>query len=589
MECKKCGFEFEIVNNNYECPECQYWNGRTLKRKTTNVPSMQKVTEVESHNHNGVYEIYRLPDGTHGCTCLSFLFNRGTRTDGNGIITCKHIRDNIRSNGNGEGSKPVSVYQNNILKKFGVQSNGLTNDQAYFIINKLLETQGLRSTDLKKIVKSSVEELELIPFDTFGCEFELYFKDSVCDLNDFGRYITDKCNVTVVNESYNHSTRPHWKIVYDGSVSNYAPSGYFGCELVSRKQYGAKGIFEIFRVLKTITDNSKITKKCGFHIHVDFYKAPKQVIYEMLRVWNKIEPIFNFLVPDSRINNTFCKAFSVGVDEAAYYERIIKEERYGSVNRYKSINIVSLARYGTIEFRKPAGTTNPEKAVAQILFFLKLVEKVKKGATAEQFPERPEDFDKLLDFIGLKEDSIWLMARARQTLLERFAKFAGEKGNNKQISEQANPFNPLLLQGNNKRLDAYQSFVKQISEQANPFKPLLLVDDLGIYKKLPQAFVVSDSVAEKLREATCSSSIRNLRAGTTENAEVRVVKKGIEIGFRRATLKVTPEEISCTCSKFRELGNCGHIKYVAKGFDSYRNTLFFELRKRESVAIEESA
>jgi hypothetical protein len=570
MECKKCGYEFEIVNNNYECPECQHWNGRTLKRKAINVPSMQKVTEVESRNHNGVYEIYRLPDGTHGCTCLSFLFNRGTRTDGNGIITCKHIRDNIRSNGNGEGRKPVSVYQNNILKKFGVQSNGLTNDQAYFIINKLLEAQGLRSTDLKKIVKSAVDELELIPFDTFGCEFELYFKNSVCDLSDFGRYITDKCNVTVVNESYNHSTRPHWKIVYDGSVSNAAPSGYFGCELVSRKQYGAKGIFEIFRVLKAIADNSKITKNCGFHIHVDFYKAPKQVVFEMLRVWNKIEPIFNFLVPDSRINNTYCKAFSVGREDATYYKRIINEERYGSVDRYKSINIVSLARYGTIEFRKPAGTTNPEKAVAQILFFLKLVEKVKRGATAEQFPERPEDFDRLLDFIGLKEDSIWLLARARQTLLERFAKFAGEKGNNK-------------------RLDAYQSFVRQIAEQPNPFKPLLLVDDLGIYKKLPQAFAVSDSVAEKLREATYASSIRTLRTDTVKNAEVRVVKKGIEIGFGRATLKVTPEEISCTCSKFRELGNCGHIKYVAKGFDSYRNTLFFELRKRESVAIEESA
>jgi hypothetical protein len=570
MECKKCGYEFEVMNNNYECPECQHWNGRTLKRKAINVPSMQKVTEVESRNHNGVYEIYRLPDGTHGCTCLSFLFNRGTMVDNNGIITCKHIRSNAIHNGNGEGSKPVSVYQNNILKKFGVQSNGLTNDQAYFIINKLLEAQGLRSTDLKKIVKSSVDELELIPFDTFGCEFELYFKNSVCDLSDFGRYITDKCNVTVVNESYNHSTRPHWKIVYDGSVSNSAPSGYFGCELVSRKQYGAKGIFEIFRVLKTIADNSKITKNCGFHIHVDFYKAPKQVVFEMLRVWNKIEPIFNFLVPDSRINNTYCKAFSVGREDATYYKRIINEERYGSVDRYKSINIVSLARYGTIEFRKPAGTTNPEKAVAQILFFLKLVEKVKRGATAEQFPERPEDFDKLLDFIGLKEDSIWLLARARQTLLERFAKFAGEKGNNK-------------------RLDAYQSFVRQIAEQPNPFKPLLLVDDLGIYKKLPQAFAVSDSVAEKLREATYASSIRTLRTDTAENAEVRVVKKGIEIGFGRATLKVTPEEISCTCSKFRELGNCGHIKYVAKGFDSYRNTLFFELRKRESVAIEESA
>ena len=77
-------------------------------------------------------------------------------------------------------------------------------------------------------------------------------------------------------ETLNHDTRPHWKIVPDGSLSHrvthsdgleYNEAGF---EVVSPILSGFRGLLEVAKVVNTlVARGAKINNTCGLHVHVD--------------------------------------------------------------------------------------------------------------------------------------------------------------------------------------------------------------------------------------------------------------------------------------------------------------------------------
>jgi hypothetical protein len=201
----------------------------------------------------------------------------------------------------------------------------------------------------------------------FGIEIEatnVAMSDVASALNAVG--------ILCVVEGYNHATRNHWKVVSDCSIS-----GNQGFELVSPILQGENGLMQVALVGDTLERiGAKVNTSCGLHVHVDGRDLTVNSMSRICKMWLKYEDCFDSIVPASRRNNQFCRAIrskfaslEVAFDKLATatsiqgLTRIINSDGYSSSSRYHKLNLESMVRHGTVEFRQHSGTVNGLKMV----------------------------------------------------------------------------------------------------------------------------------------------------------------------------------------------------------------------------------
>lgn len=214
-----------------------------------------------------------------------------------------------------------------------------------------------------------MNNLPTITNRTFGIEMEFEGANI--------RTVADALNEVVEChfEGYTHRTTRHWKIVTDGSLPNYDTCG----EIVSPILQGVEGVEELRKVcdkLDTI-EGIKVTRRCGLHVHLgaaDLTVAEIQTIYER---YADYEAQIDLVMPRSRRGRSrWCDTIA---DNKNRVKRAKTKNRLASsCDRYYKINLVSLGRYGTIEFRQHSGTLNFDKIVNWLSFLMAFVEKSKK-------------------------------------------------------------------------------------------------------------------------------------------------------------------------------------------------------------------
>ena len=174
-------------------------------------------------------------------------------------------------------------------------------------------------------------------------------------------------------EDYNHATRSHWKIVRDGSVAVSPGMDSNACgELVSPPLVGEAGVEEVRKVLSALSAaGATVNKTCGLHVHVDANDLNAGQILSVVHRYAHFENEINAFMPLSRRNGRW--AMTVGGDYVANLVRNVN--RTGGLrlvalglNRYYAVNLVSYARYGTVEFRQHSGSVNANKVSSWIQF-----------------------------------------------------------------------------------------------------------------------------------------------------------------------------------------------------------------------------
>lgn len=172
-------------------------------------------------------------------------------------------------------------------------------------------------------------------------------------------------------EGYNHYTRSTWKCVHDGSVAN-------GGEIVSPILRGEEGIATLKTVLRTLSAGSfRISRDCGIHVHVGARDLSVDQIRTIVKRYAHNESVIDSMMPRSRreSNNTYCQSLSgvVGgrMDRASSNEALQSAMNY---DRYFKVNLMSIARHGTIEFRQHSGSLNASKVSNWVKFCLNFVE-----------------------------------------------------------------------------------------------------------------------------------------------------------------------------------------------------------------------
>lgn len=176
------------------------------------------------------------------------------------------------------------------------------------------------------------------------------------------------------DEGYGHrDSETAWKVVYDSSC---------GEEIVSPILSGDEGLEQIEKVCTVLNLlDCKVNKNCGLHVHLDARDlAPEQVI-KVVAGYARYEGLFDALQPESRRldNNGYCRSLRRMYQHRSKLGKFsledVRSEVFGN-DRYRKLNLESLSRHGTIEFRQHAGTINAEKIINWINLLMVFTEKV---------------------------------------------------------------------------------------------------------------------------------------------------------------------------------------------------------------------
>lgn len=180
-------------------------------------------------------------------------------------------------------------------------------------------------------------------------------------------------------EGYNHTTRNHWKLVTDASLT-----GNNTFELVSPVLEGEAGLKELEKVCWVLEFcDVKVNDSCGLHIHMDAADFDLQTWKNLALSYKHLERVIDSFMPQSRRQNYYCKGLSSisAVDIQAAQSINDLQAAFGN-NRYRKVNLEAYARHRTVEFRQHSGTTNFTKMENWVRFLNGLITFAKSGIAA---------------------------------------------------------------------------------------------------------------------------------------------------------------------------------------------------------------
>jgi hypothetical protein len=186
--------------------------------------------------------------------------------------------------------------------------------------------------------------------NTFGIELEL-----VGLTTRQSAQVLVRAGIEAHAETYNHNTRPHWKVVHDGSLR----TEYQGCataEVVSP-------ILNVtdFEQLRKVTNalkeaGARVNGSCGTHVHIGGFDLSPAKVFRGAQFWSLVQHMTDKLVAPSRRGDTRW-AKRLNADDMAR----IEGGRWSSMDRYRSFNVTPIDRIQTIEFRQHQGSLNATK------------------------------------------------------------------------------------------------------------------------------------------------------------------------------------------------------------------------------------
>jgi len=223
-----------------------------------------------------------------------------------------------------------------------------------------------------RVVEQVIAEFNFRFTRSFGVELEMFNvkRDRlVAELAAIG--------IECHDEYYNHSTRPYWKIVNDGSIV-----GNDALELVSPILHGEAGLAELKKVCDVLVRiGAKLNRSVGCHSH-----SSMEDIGEDITIWRNLfhnyatlEPLIDGFMPASRRGdaNTYCRSMRVAGWEAKIANATDlrgMEMAVTRASRYFKLNVQAFWRHKTAEFRQHGGTVEYQKIANWVLFTSRLIE-----------------------------------------------------------------------------------------------------------------------------------------------------------------------------------------------------------------------
>lgn len=167
-------------------------------------------------------------------------------------------------------------------------------------------------------------------------------------------------------QGYNHRVTRVWKLITDASVSRNSEGE--GMEAVSPILQGEEGYRQLATLLTAIVETGgKVDKSCGLHIHHDANDLTPAQVARLVGLYVSNQHLMDLMVAKSRRAGQayYCQPVTDG--EHNRIQETLKggsHVREGLVTRFKTINVMSYPKYGTVEIRQHQGTLSTAKITA---------------------------------------------------------------------------------------------------------------------------------------------------------------------------------------------------------------------------------
>jgi len=213
---------------------------------------------------------------------------------------------------------------------------------------------------------------------TFGIEIEM-----INMTPDRAAAVLQAAGINAHREGYNHTTRPYWKVVTDGSLRDNNMSNMNTCEVVSPILQGNEGLADTEKVCNALkAAGATVNKTCGLHVHIGASDLTVEVMKNVFTRYAVLENDIHTFLPKSRVDNLYARRCSLALTpefkSATTLERAIRAvgNAYGDqmYNRYSSVNLAAYLRHTTVEFRQHSGTVEFEKIKNWVEFTMSFVE-----------------------------------------------------------------------------------------------------------------------------------------------------------------------------------------------------------------------
>ncbi len=207
-----------------------------------------------------------------------------------------------------------------------------------------------------------------------------------------------------------------WIIEHDGSLK-----GQDNAEYVSRGALSRDGVVEALDLLEAgyVLNGSRVDEsiRAGIHVHLNVQDKTPLELMTFLTTYFILENYFVNWCGKGRVGNHFCLRAEDAEFLVNQLVKVGQTKDWRHVNtedvRYSAMNLLSLFKYGSVEFRSMQGTRNLKK----VLTWVDLILQLEKGA--KQFKNPREVIQGLSDFNGPENFSRFVMG----DMFKEFEKF----------------------------------------------------------------------------------------------------------------------------------------------------------------------
>tara|TARA_R110000851_G_scaffold274304_1_gene426922 strand:+ start:78 stop:821 length:744 start_codon:yes stop_codon:yes gene_type:complete len=139
-----------------------------------------------------------------------------------------------------------------------------------------------------------------------------------------------------------------------------------GAEYVLRSPLKGASLKRAVIEMTKLLDVEKFTQRCSTHIHIDVRDMNRVQRMNFITLYIMFERVLLSLVEENRVGNLFClPAFDSNSLEEVLYDVAIKNLELKDLSlegwKYSAINLASIGRLGSLEFRALHGTKDPKE------------------------------------------------------------------------------------------------------------------------------------------------------------------------------------------------------------------------------------
>lgn len=261
---------------------------------------------------------------------------------------------------------------------------------------------------------------------TVGIELEFFgvnYRSVVAGLKRAG--------INVEWETYTHRVTNGWKLVYDASVTSTGTGLSRGLELVS-PPLTTEAMRSQLKVICEVLNQmgAKVDKTCGVHVHHDVNDYTFKDFKNLFVAYDKHSQHIDEIMPITRRRgfqtersgiSKYCLPISADKLAEVQNAESIQDVTRIMCQRYRVLNFTSFVKYGTIEFRQHAGSTDFDKLMNWVMITQKIVATAKNKKAIKPMSEtgKKRQTEAFFSEFGLEFTKEGLYTRDRKDSLKR--------------------------------------------------------------------------------------------------------------------------------------------------------------------------